>query len=593
MNKNIRYILAIIIITHVMFFTGCVEEETSVSTEKPTITASSTPISEQTNMSNPSLISVVPKTTLSAQNNKSISIVGIGEIITDPDSYEGKDVILKGIYGGWGHCEDAKMGTGHPLALSESAVVIFDETGCIYFGGVEWISERPISHPGNPAYETIAIKGKVCLDKVGTPYMGKPNTETHTLDDSSGANYASIQAAINVAKNGDTVAVAAGTYIENVDVNKSINLVGAGAGVTIVRASNPYDHVFNVSANNVNISGFTVKRAKSKYDHHFAGIYLNGVKYATISNNTAMYNEYGAYLQASSSNTLTNNTASNNKCNGIHLNHSKNNMLSGNNASSNIWNGILLGYSSNNTLSGNIALDNSDGICIAQSSNYNMLNGNNATLNSYGISMGSCNNNVLCDNIASNNSGRGIHLYNSSNNTLSDNNASYNGGCGMALHASTNNTLIGNKASSNKDQGIILQYGSNKNTLIGNNASDNRYGIWLTSSSNNNIYNNCFNNTKNFNFYFGKPIYYNYWNATKTSKKKNIGNSYLVGNLWDYPNGTGFSQTCADEDRDGICDSSYALDINNIDYLPLAHKPEIFSNPINANTKVPLNSSRL
>lgn len=572
MNKNIRYVLSIIVITHVVFFTGCVREETTVSIETPTITASSTPLPEQTTISDSALISVVPKTTISTQNNNSIDTVRIGEIITDPDSYEGKDVILKGKYGGWGHCEGAKMGTtGHPLAVSDSAVVIFDETGCIYFEGAEWISERPISHPGNPAYETISIKGKVYLDKVGTPYIGKLNTETHTVADSGGQGYTSIQAAINAAKNGDTVAVAAGTYLENVVVNKSINLVGTGAGVTIVRGSNPHDHVFNVSINNVNISGFTVKRA-------FAGIYLNGVKYVTISNNTAMYNEYGMYLQASSSNVLTNNTASNNKWQGIYLDSSNNNLLSDNNASSNIWDGILLRYSSNNTISGNNALDNSDGIRIVQSSNYNVLCGNNATLNSYGIDVDSCNNNVLCDNIASNNSGRGIHLSSSTNNTLSGNNASCNGDCGIALHSSTNNTLIGNKASSNKNQGIILQYDSNKNTLIGNNASDNNYGIYLISSSNNHIYNNYFNNTKNFNFYFGKPIYYNYWNATKTSNKKIIGDPYISGNFWAYPNGTGFSQTCADGDHDGICDSSYILNIDNIDYMPLAYKYKNFSN---------------
>ncbi|HJH31161.1 MAG TPA: hypothetical protein C5S50_03000 [Methanosarcinaceae archaeon] len=583
MNKSIRYILAIIIIAHIVFFTGCVEEETTVSIETPTITALSTPIPEQPNMSNSSLISVVPKTTTTTtQNNNSIAILRIGEIITDPDLYEGKDVILKGKYGGWGQCEGVKMGTtGPPLAVSMSAVVIFDETGCIYFEGVEWISERPISDPFNPAYETITIKGKVYLDKVGTPYISKSNAETPYISKSNaetpytsksnaetpyisksnaethtsggGQGCASIQAAINAAKNGDTVAVAAGTYIENVVVNKSINLIGAGSGVTIVRGSNPYDHVFNVSVNNVTISGFTVKRAKSKYDYRFAGIYLNGVKYATISNNTAMYNEYGMYIQASSNNTLTNNTASNNK-QGIYLSSSNNNMLSGNNASSNIWDGILLRYSSNNTLSGNNALDNSNGIRIVQSSNYNMLNGNNATLNSYGIVVDSCNNNVLCGNIASNNSGRGVHMYNSSNNTLSDNDASCNGDCGMDLDSSTNNTLIGN------------------------NASDNNYGIWITASSNNNIYNNYFNNTNNFNFYFGKPIYYNCWNATKTSNKKIIGDPYLSGNFWAYPNGTGFSQTCADEDRDGICDSSYTLDINNIDYMSLVHKDKNFSN---------------
>jgi hypothetical protein len=50
-----------------------------------------------------------------------------------------------------------------------------------------------------------------------------------------------------------------------------------------------------------------------------------------------------------------------------------------------------------------------------------------------------------------------------------------------------------------------------------------------------------------------------------------IGGSFLGGNFWGYPNGTGFSQTCPDVNGDGICDKSYTLDEKNIDYLPLAN----------------------
>ncbi|MCD6381831.1 MAG: hypothetical protein J7L43_02545, partial [Candidatus Aenigmarchaeota archaeon] len=51
--------------------------------------------------------------------------------------------------------------------------------------------------------------------------------------------------------------------------------------------------------------------------------------------------------------------------------------------------------------------------------------------------------------------------------------------------------------------------------------------------------------------------YVNYWNET-------------VGNYWGKPDGTGFSDTCTDADGDGICDSSYQLFENNIDYLSKA-----------------------
>src|SRR6478672_2449484 len=44
----------------------------------------------------------------------------------------------------------------------------------------------------------------------------------------------SIQAAVNAAHAGDTISVAAGTFHESVEVTKSLNLVGAGQGATII-----------------------------------------------------------------------------------------------------------------------------------------------------------------------------------------------------------------------------------------------------------------------------------------------------------------------------------------------------------------------
>lgn len=81
-----------------------------------------------------------------------------------------------------------------------------------------------------------------------------------------------IQAAINAAVSGDTINVVAGTYTENLTVNKSLTLTGAGQGATIVypalSAANPCvgsslcggaaSNIILVQADNVTISGFTL-----------------------------------------------------------------------------------------------------------------------------------------------------------------------------------------------------------------------------------------------------------------------------------------------------------------------------------------------
>ncbi len=74
-----------------------------------------------------------------------------------------------------------------------------------------------------------------------------------TVDDDGGAgvDYTTIQAAVDVASAGDTIEVRSGTYNENVDVNKTLTLIGEGADVVTVRAQSTIYHVFEVTADYV------------------------------------------------------------------------------------------------------------------------------------------------------------------------------------------------------------------------------------------------------------------------------------------------------------------------------------------------------
>jgi nitrous oxidase accessory protein NosD len=88
----------------------------------------------------------------------------------------------------------------------------------------------------------------------------------------SGCMFASIQSAVDAASPDDTISVLAGTYIENVVVNKPLSLTGADAATTILKpaASSPNpctgaslcggaaSNIILVQADNVTISGFTL-----------------------------------------------------------------------------------------------------------------------------------------------------------------------------------------------------------------------------------------------------------------------------------------------------------------------------------------------
>lgn len=284
------------------------------------------------------------------------------------------------------------------------------------------------------------------------------------------ASGAPIQAAVNNASGGDTICVAVGSYTENVDIATAhLTLAGAGADVVTVTAASLGDHVFYVTADYVNISGFNATGATSYLG---AGIYLNGADHCNISENTASGNWDGIFLYHLSDNTLVSNNASNNS-NGIGLDGSCNyNTLTSNNANSNDGVGIGLFFSCN----------------------YNTLAGNNASNNDYGgILLLSSSNNTLESNNVNSKNVLGIVLSGSSNNTLASNTASYNE-YGIGLGGSSNNTLIGNTANSNAEVGIALD-SSSDNTLVSNNASNNTQCDICIGSSDSTFTDNTLNGT--------------------------------------------------------------------------------------------------
>ncbi|WP_417611331.1 T9SS type A sorting domain-containing protein [Owenweeksia hongkongensis] len=110
--------------------------------------------------------------------------------------------------------------------------------------------------------------------------------------------YLSIQSAIDAASSGDTIYVDAGTYNENVSVDKSLTLLGAGSGATIIDGDNNGSGLgtifLPVGGNNIQIGamgqGFHVIGIDGPPGIEKAAIYLDG----TQTNITIIDNEIEA-----------------------------------------------------------------------------------------------------------------------------------------------------------------------------------------------------------------------------------------------------------------------------------------------------------
>ena len=206
-------------------------------------------------------------------------------------------------------------------------------------------------------------------------------------------NYSTIQAAVDATSPGDTIIVRDGTYTENVNVSKRNITIKSenGAEKTIVQAANPDDHVFEVTADYVNISGFTVKEATGDQR---AGIYLDDVSYCNISGNNVLNNLHGIVLSHAGHSNISSNTVTDNYA-GILLYSSYYNDILANTVSDNEGHGILIDetiyYATrhNNVLS-NVISNNYTGIAIYDTGPYvsfpgNIISENIVMENNYGL----------------------------------------------------------------------------------------------------------------------------------------------------------------------------------------------------------------
>lgn len=208
----------------------------------------------------------------------------------------------------------------------------------------------------------------------------------------------------------------------------------------------------------------------------------------------------------------------------------------------------------------------------------------------YGIDMGSNRRNV---NITHNDifsDSVGIYVKNGQNIAIVSNNVTSNGDYPMVIQDSTGILVSENVFADNLNQidienssGMTIVYNdvnnngngialtdSNNNTIAGNSFSSNRlYGIFLSQSNNNSIFDNNFQTN---------------WSHVSVRNSTNFWDDGLEGNFWSNYTGT-------DSGNDGIGDTPFTINAENVDNHPLVGTFRSYSVPLDNRVDIVTNST--
>jgi nitrous oxidase accessory protein NosD len=131
-----------------------------------------------------------------------------------------------------------------------------------------------------------------------------------------------------------------------------------------------------------------------------------------------------------------------------------------------------------------------------------------------------------------------------------------------------NSFSVSNGTIASFGKGIYLE-NSSWNVVTGITFSHNNNGVIVNGTSQfNKIYNNIFNNVHNVVVFNG--FYKNFFSVPIYWGKNILGGHFIGGNYWANHDGTGFSETCIDQDKNGLCDNGYPLAFGSIDSSPLS-----------------------
>lgn len=318
-----------------------------------------------------------------------------------------------------------------------------------------------------------------------------------------------IQDAVDSASYDDIIFVFNGTYLENIHINKTIQLIGQDRFATRIKGKNN-ENVITLASDSIFVSGFSLCNGSNGLEilsdfceisnnnisqNRECGIKLLQSNYTKINGNDIMDNDRGISSYQSTNNRVYYNLFKrNNRALSLWYS-SDDNILSYNTFLANHNDCISLYYSSNNLVTQNTFTNNNYSIFLFQSSNNNITNNTISFNNDIGILLEHSFNNFLCENTISENR-NGIYLFYSYQNFIINNSIDVNRDVGIYCSTSLDNSSMAYDAI--RSDTIQLPrytniYMTENNEILGNYLSNNSKGIVIEDTANITIQSNHVN----------------------------------------------------------------------------------------------------
>ncbi len=343
-------------------------------------------------------------------------------------------------------------------------------------------------------------------------------------DGSAEKPYRSIQKAINLAEDGDTIYVFGGLYDESLIIDKKLKLWGSiEDGSSIIDYSKDIRYTVEINADYVEFQDFKIRDSYNmKSSPIGALICIKSNNVVLQGNEISNSSSWGIYIDDGSNG----NVISGNKIhfvkNGIYISSSDTNDVFYNIIEKCSEKGIFIDTSKNNRFYGNDITNCMYGIYAQYGSNFNISNNTISEIYYYGIYLNQINGEIIENNFVSDIDQDALYIKSSDLNIK-------------------NNTIDKNR------RGIVL-FGVNCNVFNNSISNSSASGISAETQSNGNL------------------IYHNYFHNNNPSAQDSGINYWFYknqGNYWDDYN-------YVDRNLDGIGDRYYA-DNGVLDAFPLGY----------------------